>query len=354
MKRILCMVLLVAFAATVFLGCASVVKDPDDKADPVTTEVATKTPEDKKEIDDGKIYELKMSTQLNDTSPMVEGFKAWAESVKEKTNGKLIIEVYPSAQLGSDEDVIEQAIQGVNVAVLTDGGRMANYVNDIGIIGMPYIADNYDDVLKITETETFAEWAEQLANENGMHVLSFNWYDGARHFLTNKPINKPEDLNGLRIRTPGAPVWAKSVEAMGATPVAMGWTETYNGVQSKAVDGCEAQHTASYGQRLYEVLKYINKTAHFQLINGIIVGEKWFQTLPEQYQVILVEECKAAATVNARLVEGLADEYEAKMVKEGMSIVESDVAAFKVAAEAAYPELGFTALRDRIYAEIGK
>ena len=57
--------------------------------------------------DDGEVYTLKMSTQLNETSPMVEGFKAWAESVKEKTNGKLLIEVYPSAQLGSDEDVIE-------------------------------------------------------------------------------------------------------------------------------------------------------------------------------------------------------------------------------------------------------
>jgi len=301
-----------------------------------------------------KVYTLKMSTQLNETSPMVQGFKEWSKSVAERTNGKLIIEVYPSAQLGSDEDVIEQAIQGVNVAVLTDGGRMGNYTRDIGIIGMPYIADNYDGVLAITTTKTFAGWVKDLAEKNGIRVLSFNWYDGPRHFLTNKPIRTPGDLKGLRIRTPGAPVWAKSVAAMGATPIAMGWTDTYNGVQAKAIDGCEAQHTASYGLRLYEVLKYINKTGHFQLVNGIIVGEAWFKKLPAEYQKILVEECKKAAAENARIVERAADDFEAKMVEKGMIVVEPDVASFKAAAEKAYKELGFLDLRAKIFSELKK
>ena len=301
-----------------------------------------------------KVYTLKMSTQLNETSPIVDGFKIWAENVEQKTNGGLKIEIFPSAQLGSDEDVIEQAIQGVNVAVLTDGGRMANYVNDIGIIGMAYIAENYDDVLKITQTDTFAGWEKQLAEQDGIRVLSFNWYDGARHFLTNEPINVPADLAGVRVRTPGAPVWAKSVEALGATPIAMGWGDTYNALQSKSIDGCEAQHTASFGARLYEVVKYINKTSHFQLVNGIIVGEKWFNTLPEEYQTILAEECKTAAADNARLVEQVADDFETQMVEHGMEVVEVDVEAFKAASEKAYDELGFRELRDQIYAEIGK
>ena len=229
--------------------------------------------------DKDKVYILKMSTQLNVTAPMVVGFKELAKRVGEKTNGKLVIEVYPSAQLGSDEDVIEQAIQGVNVAVLTAGGRMANYVKEIGIMLAPYFSDNYEDVLKVTETGTFKEWEKELAEENGIRVLSFNWYDGARHFLTNKPVTKPADLKGMRIRTPGAPVWSESVKAMGATPVAMKWTEVYSAIQMKAIDGAEGQNTASYPAKLYEVLKYIDKTAHFQLICGIIVGEKWFSKI---------------------------------------------------------------------------
>lgn len=301
-----------------------------------------------------KVYTLKMSTQMSDTHPIVGGFKELAERLKEKSNGRLIMEVYTSAQLGSDEDVIEQAIQGTNVAVLTDGGRMGNYVKDMGIIGMAYFADDYEDVLNVTQGETFKGWEKELAEEHNIRVLSFNWYDGARHFLTNKPVTKPEDLSGVRVRTPGAPVWAESVKSLGATPVAMPWTEVYPAVQQKAIDGAEAQHTASYTSRIYEVIKYINKTSHFQLINGIIVGEKWFTTLPEDLQTLLLDETKIVAEENARLIAQLSDEYEQKMVDEGMEVIEVDVEAFKAASEKAYEVLGFKDLREAIYKEIGK
>ncbi len=303
---------------------------------------------------DGKSYELMVSTQLADSHPFCQGFYALAKRVSERTGGKLTVKVFPSAQLGSDEDVIEQAIQGVNVAVVTDAGRMANYVKNIGIVGMAYFADNYDEVMKVQQTNFWKENVKKLAEENGIRVLSFNWFDGARHFLTNKPVRKPEDLKGVRIRTPGAPAWSRSVAALGATPVTMGWTDVYNAVQQKAIDGCEAQHSASYGLRVYEVLKYINKTAHFQLLNGLIVGEKWFSTLPASYQALLLEEFEKQGKITAAEVIEKSDVFEGMMVKEGMEVVEVDLAAFKKASEAAYEELGFAEQRKAIYKEIGK
>ena len=303
---------------------------------------------------DGKTYELMVSTQLADSHPFCRGFYAIAKRVDERTGGKMTVKVFPSAQLGSDEDVIEQAIQGVNVAVVTDAGRMANYVKDMGIVGMAYFADNYDEVMKVQQTEFWKECVRKLAAENGIRVLSFNWFDGARHFLTNKPVRKPEDLRGVRIRTPGAPAWSRSVAALGATPVTMGWTDVYNAVQQKAIDGCEAQHSASYGLRVYEVLKYINKTAHFQLLNGLIVGESWFSTLPASYKTLLVEEFEKQGKITAAEVIEKSDVFEGMMVKEGMEVVEVDLAAFKKASEAAYEELGFAEQRKAIYREIGK
>jgi len=303
---------------------------------------------------DGKTYELMVSTQLADSHPFCRGFYAIAKRVDERTGGKMTVKVFPSAQLGSDEDVIEQAIQGVNVAVVTDAGRMANYVKDMGIVGMAYFADNYDEVMKVQQTEFWKECVRKLAAENGIRVLSFNWFDGARHFLTNKPVRKPEDLRGVRIRTPGAPAWSRSVAALGATPVTMGWTDVYNAVQQKAIDGCDAQHSASYGLRVYEVLKYINKTAHFQLLNGLIVGESWFSTLPASYKTLLVEEFEKQGKITAAEVIEKSDVFEGMMVKEGMEVVEVDLAAFKKASEAAYEELGFAEQRKAIYREIGK
>ena len=303
---------------------------------------------------DGREYTLRVSTQMADTDPFCDGFRAIGERVAERTGGKLRVLVYPSAQLGSDEDVIEQAMQGVNVAVLTDAGRMGNYVKDMSIAGIAYIADDYDELTKIQQTNFWKECIRKLADENDIRILSFNWFAGARHFMTNTPIRRPDDLRGLRIRTPGAPAWSESIRALGATPVTMGWTEVYTAVQQQAIDGCESQHSANWGVRIFEVLKYINKTGHFQLINGLMVGESWFKTLPESYQVLLIEEFHKQGEITSKVVMDLADQYEAQMVERGMEVIEVDLDAFRKAADTAYEVLGFSELRQQIYKEIGK
>jgi TRAP-type C4-dicarboxylate transport system substrate-binding protein len=134
----------------------------------------------------------------------------------------------------------------------------------------------------------------------------------------------------------------------------MGWTEVYNAVQQKAIDGCESQHSANWGIRAFEVLKYIDKTGHFQLINGLMVGEQWFNTLPESYRNLLIEEFEKQGEMTSNENIRLSDEYEQQMVDKGMERVEVDIPAFKKAAEKAYDVLGFTELRKQIYEEIGK
>jgi TRAP-type C4-dicarboxylate transport system substrate-binding protein len=114
MKKVLSLLVVLMMVMAVLAGCSGGGSSAPEGSEGTGT------------ADEGKVYELKMSTQLADTHPMVEGFRQLAARLSERTDGKLVMEVFPSAQLGSDEDVIEQAIQGVNVAVLTDGGRMAH------------------------------------------------------------------------------------------------------------------------------------------------------------------------------------------------------------------------------------
>ena len=335
MKKLLAITLALTMAASLLAGCGSSDKKPAGGEQSIK-------------------YVLKLSTQLNEADPLVEGFKKFKKNVETRTKGNLVVEIFPSAQLGSDEDVIEQLRQGANVAVLTDGGRMANFVKDIGIIGCPYIVDDYAQVEKLVASPSFKKWEADLQKKSGIKVLAFNWYHGPRHFLTNKTVKSPDDLKGVRIRTPGAPVWQESIKSMGATPVAMGWTEVYPSIQQKVIDGAEAQHLASYTSRLYEVAKFIVKTGHFQLINGIIAGDKWFNGLPKEYQAILVEEANKVGTETAKVVIGVADQYEKKMVDAGMTVVVPDVAAFKKASEKAYDALGYKELRKQVQAEIAK
>ena len=301
-----------------------------------------------------KVYNLKISTSQTETSLIAKAYMTFADRINEESNGRINASVFCSAQLGNDEDVIEQAIQGAAIAVNTDAARLGTYVDPIGILMMGFFVDSYDEAYAVTQSKTFNSYLEELADKHGIRVLAFDFYDGPRHFMTNVPINSPADLKGLSIRTIGSPVTIESIRAMGATPISMAWSEVYNGIQSKAIDGCEAQNTSIYPSKLYEVAKYQSKTGHFHLLQALMVGEKWYQSLPEDLQQLLVKVANEVGKETAQLVIDEADRVEALLKEAGLTVIEPDTAPFKEAVEKAYEKLGYLELRNKIYDEIGK
>lgn len=300
-------------------------------------------------------YVLKFNHVLAPTEPFHEGFLKWAERVKERTNGELEIQVFHSAQLGVEEDIIEQIRQGVNVGQNTDSARLGNYVPGIAVMNGPYFVNSIEEVKKLNELETVKQWKEELATEYGLQVLSFNWVQGFRHFMTNKPIRNPEDLKGLRIRTPPAPIWQESVRALGAVPTAINFPEIYTAIQQKAVDGAELVYANIFGASLFEVLKYVSETKHFLLINFEVVSADWFNSLPEEYQQILVEECDKAGLETSYGMEEQIPEFRKRAEEKGMTIIpteEIDIEAFKEAGKAAYEVLGIADVREKIIKEL--
>nr|WP_106780988.1 C4-dicarboxylate TRAP transporter substrate-binding protein [Lysinibacillus timonensis] len=301
------------------------------------------------------VYTLKINTALASTDPIYQGLEEFKKRVEERTNNQVIIEIYGNGALGEDSDVLEQAKVGANVAVLVDSGRLAEMVPEIGILSAPYIVDSYDEANKVAQSDLFKGWSEKLATEHNLQILSFNWYQGDRHFLTNKKIEKPEDLKGLKIRTPGAAVWTETISALGASASGIAFSEVYPGIQQGVIDGAEAQHPASYGANLHEVVKYITKTSHFQLITGVVAGADWMAELPEEYQQIIYEEAsKAGEEASENTIELLAD-FESKMKEAGVEINEVDIEPFKEATESVYDKLdGYTELREEVNKILGK
>ena len=161
----------------------------------------------------------------------------------------------------------------------------------------------------------------------------------------------PADLKGVVVRTPGADPYSKSISALGATPYNIAWSEVYNGIQTKAIDACEVQYTSAVSSNIFEVCDYVSKTEHINLFNIVICGEAWFSKLPAEYQQILKDDFFSCAYDNAQEVINAQADLEATLVENGMEIVEVDLDAFKEAAKAAYEELGWTELREQLYAE---
>jgi len=299
--------------------------------------------------------QLRFNHVLGPKEPYHDGFLAWAKAVDARTKGALKIDVFHSAQLGKEEDILEQIRAGANIGQNTDSARMGNYVPGIAVMNGPYFAETLEEVAKLRKAPTVVKWSEELATKHGFKVVSFNWVQGYRHFFTNKPVKTPADLKGLRIRTPPAPIWQESIRALGATPVAMAFGEMYPGLQQKAIDGVELVYNNIPGGRFYEVLKFANETKHIMLINFEVVSAKWFDSLPKEYQQILVEECDKAGEATSKQIFKLEAEVEQQLKARGMTIVKDvDLAAFRKAGEKAYEQLKIADAKRAVHKEIGK
>ncbi|WP_439594332.1 C4-dicarboxylate TRAP transporter substrate-binding protein [Falsiroseomonas sp.] len=293
---------------------------------------------------------LNVNSALTADDPLFKGLEAFKQGVETRSNGRLQVRLYPSSQLGSDEDVLEQARAGAGVAVVVDGGRLAPFVREFGILGAPYIANGFPELRKLATSPLFDRWADRLRTASGHQVLSFNWFQGDRHLLTNRAINAPADLNGLRLRTPGAPVWLETIRAMGATPTPLPWTEVYSALQLRAIDAAEAQYPALWGSRLYEVVRFITKTSHINLITGLIGSRIWFDRQPADLRTILREEALKGGDTGSQATLASLEDFETRLKAQGLTITTPDLAPFREATKVVYDKLNYTAVRREVEA----
>jgi tripartite ATP-independent transporter DctP family solute receptor len=298
----------------------------------------------------GADYTLGINTALTVEDPLYKGLESFRDAVAERTQGAVEVTLFPNSQLGSDEDVLEQARAGAPVAVVVDGGRLANFVTEFGVLGAPYLASGYDNIRKVVTSDLFEEWVQKLRDASGHQVLSFNWWQGERQLWTNVPVTTPADLAGLRMRTPGAPVWVETVTAMGATPTPMPYAEVYAALEQQVIDSVEVQLPAGFGSKLFEVTDYITKTGHISLITGLVTSAAWFDGLPPEFQVILREEALKAGDIASYGTQDALATIEEQLKAAGMTISEVDVTPFREATAGVYDKLGYGELRDTLQA----
>lgn len=295
-------------------------------------------------------WSLNLITSLTTEDPMYKGLLQLKDAVETGSDGELTIRIFVGSQLGNDEDILEQARAGANVAVLVDGARLAIYTPELGILGAPYLSSGYDEIRKLVTSDLFNEWSDDLRQASGHQILSFNWWQGERHLLTSKPVTVPADLSGVRMRTPGAPVWLETIRGLGATPTPLAWSEVYSALQQDVIDAAEAQHPSSYNAHLYEVISHITKTGHINLITGLVCSAEWFDALPEHLQTLLLDSALQAGDYASTLNGELLDSIEAQFREAGVTITEIDVTPFRESTRGVYEKLGYTELRERVEA----
>jgi len=286
---------------------------------------------------------LRIGTVLAPNDPMGQGLEKFKKEVEEATKGEVKVQIFHNSQLGDTTEMIDQARAGANVGTVTDVARLSSFVPSLAIMSAPFLFDTYEQADKFALSKEYLAWGDELKTKSGLVMLASNWYQGARHALTQKAISSPADLSGVRMRTIGAPIWIETIRAMGAEPTPIAWGEVYSALQTHTIDAAEAQPTAIKGAKLYEVVKYVTKTGHIQLVTALVVSASaWDEISPENQKIV-----RDLAVKNGRYASNLTIELGEKALEfvatKGVAVNEVDLAPFKKAVAGVYDKLKLNA-----------
>lgn len=280
-------------------------------------------------------YTLKVAYENNPGEPFDQAIREWARLFSEKTGGKGELIPYPSSQLGSKKDVIEQMKLGSPLITLADGAFFSDYVPDFGIMFGPYVGKNYQDIFRLNQSDWYKDLENKL-DAKGLHIVTKDWLYGTRHMLTTKMVTKPEDLQGLKIRVPNNRIQIEGMKAMGATPTPLPLAEVYTSLNLKVIDGAENPIPVLYGQKHYEAAKYLILTGHVENVTNLVMGSKTYKKLPPDVQAALVSSGGEAGKYLTDLVQKEEQVLIEKMKAEGVTVVEVDRNLFKEASKSFY------------------
>lgn len=274
----------------------------------------------------------------NPGDPVEEAAEYWADRLEEVSGGTMKINVYPSGQLGSKSDLLDQILAGDTVAAIGNGPFLADLgAPDLGILNAPYLFSSWEELDTLVASDWYQEQMDIL-EQKGIKVLASNWRYGVRQTLTVKPVEHVSDLKGMKIRTQSTTVHVKGFECLGATPTPMALSDVYTALQQKTIDGLENPLSVLYSGAYYEVAKNLTLDAHIRDLSCICVSTDVFNSLIEEQQQWLIETCEEAGEYQNELAAKADEECLQKMKDNGVTVYEVDEDEFKQAAESFYED----------------
>ncbi|WEX74007.1 sialic acid TRAP transporter substrate-binding protein SiaP [Sinorhizobium numidicum] len=281
---------------------------------------------------------LRLGMQGTAGDPQFEGVTEAARIIKEKSGGRLTLEIFPNSQLGTFTEMMEQVTLGELDFTLNPFGGMDAWVPRAVVASTAYVVGDFDHLQKIIASDWGKGIVEEMRNEHKWRTVD-SWYFGTRHTTAKKPIEKPADFAGMKLRVPNsAPLltWAK---AMGASPTPVAFAEVYLALQTNQVDGQENPLPIIDAMKFTEVQSHVSLTGHLVQDQLILMSEDTWNALEPADQKVVIEAFEAGGGVNNKLV----TEKEASLVdafrERGITVVEPDKAAFREAMKPVYADL---------------
>jgi tripartite ATP-independent transporter DctP family solute receptor len=243
---------------------------------------------------------IKLAHALSTTHPVHLGMVRMAELVEENSNGKLTISIFPSQQLGSEREALELLQIGSIGMTKVSSAALENFVPELRVYSLPYLFKDEQHILNVLNGEIGKELL--LAGEQ-YWLRGLTYYDaGQRSFYTkDRPIETPEDLEGLKIRVMESQMSVNMVNQLGGSPTPISWGELYTALQQGVVDGAENNPPSFYSSRHYEVTNYYSLDEHTMLPDLLIMSTHQWNNLSEQEQEWVQKAADSSAVYQRRI-----------------------------------------------------
>ena len=246
------------------------------------------------------------------------------QTLEAKTNGEIEVKLFFSGQLGGTRETVEGTKLGTMQMTFAFPGIFADYIPEYSAMGLPFLFDDYAHVERMMDSEALKALGDRLAEESGLRVLGWI-HSGFRFFFGNAEIQNLADFEGLKFRSPEAEVYVEMMKSLKIAPVPLPYPEVYTALKTGLVDGAETTADGYYANKMWEVSKYVVQTRHMNTIDGLVISEKFYQSLPQNLQEAIVETTRELEPI---IRQKFIDSEQAKMdeaVKNGTEIIEIDV-----------------------------
>jgi len=252
------------------------------------------------------------------------GAEYFKKLVEERSNGEIKVNIFPQGQLGgSERELLEGVRMGtIEIVSIAAGGALPSFVPEFQVLGIPYLFQSREQVYAVLDGEVGDELGALMLGK-GFQNLAF-WEVGFRNFTNNiRPIEKPEDIKGLKIRVQESKSWMEFIKMLGGIPTPISFGELYSALQQKVMDGQENPIATIYSMKYYEVQKYLTLDGHTYEAAAIIANPKWFSSLSEEHQKIIKDAARDAATYQREKLFEMDQERLDFIRKAGVEIVEN-------------------------------
>lgn len=263
---------------------------------------------------------LKLAHGLDPSHPVHEAMVFMADRLKEVSGGEMSIDIYPSGQLGSEQQCVELLQIGSLAITKVSAAVMESFTEEFKVLGLPYVFRSRQHSFDVLDGEI---GDELLLSTEPFWIRGLCFYDaGSRSFYTiDRPINTPEDLKGLKIRVMKSITAMEMVKAQGGSPTPISWGELYTALQSGVVDGAENNPPSFYTSHHYEVCKYYSLNEHTMVPDVLIISQKVWSKLTDQERKWLQQAADESVDVERKLW-AQSEEESLRIVQEaGVTII---------------------------------